>query len=234
MSKILIVDDEVEIAQLISDALEDEGFETALAFDGESAYSYILANKSDISLITLDIMMPGMDGITLCKELRNRTEKMGIIMLTAKSQEIDKISGLMTGADDYITKPFSPAELLARVDALYRRVEIHVDKPKPAVSEIKLGIFTLDLRKRTLTKKGKNVELTQVEYQMVEYFFNHPELTIGRSDILAKVWGDSYVGEEKIVDVNIRRLRKKIEEDASDPKYLITVWGLGYKWTANY
>ena len=126
------------------------------------------------------------------------------------------------------------AELLARVDALYRRVEIHVDKPKPTVSEITLGRFTLDLRKRILTKNGKIVELTQVEYQIVEYFFKHPETTIGRSDILARVWGDSYIGEEKIVDVNIRRLRKKIEEDASDPKYLITVWGLGYKWTGEY
>lgn len=234
MKRILIVEDEAAIREFEAINLQRVGYTTIEAGSGEEALQIFDNDPEGFDIALLDVMMPGMDGITLCKELRNRTEKMGIIMLTAKSQEIDKISGLMTGADDYITKPFSPAELLARVDALYRRVEIHVDKPKPAVSEIKLGIFTLDLRKRTLTKKGKNVELTQVEYQMVEYFFNHPELTIGRSDILAKVWGDSYVGEEKIVDVNIRRLRKKIEEDASDPKYLITVWGLGYKWTANY
>lgn len=234
MKRILIVEDEAAIREFEAINLQRVGYTTIEAGSGEEALQIFDNDPEGFDIALLDVMMPGMDGITLCKELRNRTEKMGIIMLTAKSQEIDKISGLMTGADDYITKPFSPAELLARVDALYRRVEIHVDKPKPAVSEIKLGIFTLDLRRRTLTKNGKNVELTQVEYQMVEYFFNHPELTIGRNDILAKVWGDSYVGEEKIVDVNIRRLRKKIEEDASDPKYLITVWGLGYKWTANY
>lgn len=234
MKRILIVEDEAAIREFEAINLQRVGYTTVEASSGEEALQIFDNDLEGFDIALLDVMMPGMDGITLCKILRTRTEKMGIIMLTAKSQEIDKISGLMTGADDYITKPFSPAELLARVDALYRRVEIHVDKPKPAVSEITLGIFTLDLRKRILTKNGKIVELTQVEYQIVEYFFKHPETTIGRSDILARVWGDSYVGEEKIVDVNIRRLRKKIEEDASDPKYLITVWGLGYKWTGDY
>ncbi len=234
MKRILIVEDEAAIREFEAINLQRVGYTTIEAASGEEALQIFDNDPEGFDIALLDVMMPGMDGITLCKILRTRTEKMGIIMLTAKSQEIDKISGLMTGADDYITKPFSPAELLARVDALYRRVEIHVDKPKPTVSEITLGRFTLDLRKRILTKNGKIVELTQVEYQIVEYFFKHPETTIGRSDILARVWGDSYIGEEKIVDVNIRRLRKKIEEDASDPKYLITVWGLGYKWTGEY
>ena len=187
----------------------------------------------DIAL--LDISMPGMDGFTLCKELRKRTETLGIIMLTARTQEMDKISGLMLGADDYITKPFSPTELLARVDSLYRRVEMQNQKTKTveASDDITLGDFTLNLRRRTLLKKGVNIELTQVEFQMIEYFFNNPDVSLDRTDILNKVWGSNYFGEEKIVDVNMRRLRKKIEDDPSNPKRLLTVWGMGYKWNTH-
>jgi DNA-binding response OmpR family regulator len=174
-----------------------------------------------------------MDGFTLCKELRGRSETLGIIMLTARTQEMDKISGLMLGADDYITKPFSPTELLARVDSLYRRVEMHSKKAVAVTDDITLGEFTLNLRRRTLLKNGVNIELTQVEFQMVEYFFNNPDVALDRTDILNRVWGTNYFGEEKIVDVNIRRLRKKVEDDPSDPKYLLTVWGMGYKWRTN-
>ena len=175
--------------------------------------------------------MPGMDGFTLCKELRRRSETLGIIMLTARTQEMDKISGLMLGADDYITKPFSPTELLARVDSLYRRVEMHTAKLEPkAADDITLGEFSLNLRRRTLLKNGKNIELTQVEFQMIEYFFNNPDTALDRTDILNKVWGTNYFGEEKIVDVNIRRLRMKVEDDPSQPRHLVTVWGMGYKW----
>ena len=174
--------------------------------------------------------MPGMDGFTLCKELRKRSETLGIIMLTARTQEMDKISGLMLGADDYITKPFSPTELLARVDSLYRRVEMHTPKAAAPVDDITLGEFVLNLRRRTLLKNGKNIELTQVEFQMIEYFFNNPDTALDRTDILEKVWGSNYFGEEKIVDVNIRRLRMKVEDDPSQPRHLVTVWGMGYKW----
>ena len=232
MKRILIVEDEAAIREFEAINLQRVGYTTVEAASGEEALQIFDNDTDGFDIALLDVMMPGMDGIRLCKELRNRTQTLGIIMLTAKAQEMDKISGLMTGADDYITKPFSPAELLARVDALYRRVELQTARPKPLATEITLGIFTLDLRRRTLTKSGMNVELTQVEFQMVEYFFNHPDIALGRSDILAKVWGDSYFGEEKIVDVNIRRLRKKIEEDPSNPRYLVTVWGMGYKWTA--
>ncbi len=232
MKRILIVEDEAAIREFEAINLQRVGYTTVEAASGEEALQIFDNDTEGFDIALLDVMMPGMDGIKLCKELRNRTQTLGIIMLTAKAQEMDKISGLMTGADDYITKPFSPAELLARVDALYRRVELQTAKPKALATEITLGVFTLDLRRRTLTKNGKNVELTQVEFQMVEYFFNHPDTALGRSDILAKVWGDSYFGEEKIVDVNIRRLRKKIEEDPSNPRYLVTVWGMGYKWTA--
>lgn len=138
-------------------------------------------------------------------ELRKRSETLGIIMLTARTQEMDKISGLMLGADDYITKPFSPTELLARVDSLYRRVEMHTPKAAAPVDDITLGEFVLNLRRRTLLKNGKNIELTQVEFQMIEYFFNNPDTALDRTDILEKVWGSNYFGEEKIVDVNIRR-----------------------------
>ena len=174
--------------------------------------------------------MPGMDGFTLCKELRKRSETLGIIMLTARTQEMDKISGLMLGADDYITKPFSPTELLARVDSLYRRVEMHTPKAAAPVDDITLGEFVLNLRRRTLLKNGRNIELTQVEFQMIEYFFNNPDTALDRTDILEKVWGSNYFGEEKIVDVNIRRLRMKVEDDPSQPRHLVTVWGMGYKW----
>jgi DNA-binding response OmpR family regulator len=144
---------------------------------------------------------------------------------------MDKISGLMIGADDYITKPFSPTELLARVDSLYRRVEMHLAKPVTVISDdIVLGEFTLNLRRRTLLKNGNNIELTQVEFQIIEYFFTNPDVALDRTDILNRVWGSAYFGEEKIVDVNIRRLRIKIEDDPSHPKHLVTVWGMGYKW----
>ena len=149
-------------------------------------------------------------------------------MLTAKTQKMDKITGLMTGADDYVTKPFSPTELVARVDAIYRRVAMN-NKPVAAES-IELGEFVLNLRSRTLTKNGVYIELTQVEFQMMEYFFTNPGAALSRTDILTRVWGNEYFGEEKIVDVNIRRLRMKIEKEPSQPRYLTTIWGVGYKW----
>ena len=151
-------------------------------------------------------------------------------MLTARTQEMDKISGLMMGADDYITKPFSPTELTARVDCLYRRVDMQNAKASNSSDEITLGEFTLNLRRRTLHKNGKNIELTQVEFQIIEYFFTQPDVALDRTDILHHVWGENYFSEEKIVDVNIRRLRMKIEDNPSKPSHLITVWGMGYKW----
>ena len=151
-------------------------------------------------------------------------------MLTAKAQEVDKVTGLMMGADDYMTKPFSPTELVARVDAIYRRVSIGHSAPAKPADEISLGEFTLNLRARLLSKNGRVIELTQVEFQLVEYFFSHPGEALSRTDILTKVWGPEYFGEEKIVDVNIRRLRMKVEDEPSSPRHLLTIWGVGYKW----
>lgn len=232
MKNILIVEDETAIREFEAINLKRVGYNVTEAGSGEEALDIYDNYGESYDIALLDISMPGMDGFTLCKELRKRSETLGIIMLTARTQEMDKISGLMIGADDYITKPFSPTELLARVDSLYRRVDMHSQKIAAAVTndDITLGEFTLNLRKRTLLKNSVNIELTQVEFQMIEYFFNNPDIALDRTDILNKVWGSNYFGEEKIVDVNIRRLRKKIEDDPSKPKRLITVWGMGYKW----
>ena len=230
MKRILIVEDETAIREFEAINLNRVGYTTVEAASGEEALS-IYDEDSDFDIALLDITMPGMDGFALCKELRKRSPSIGIIMLTARTQEMDKISGLMMGADDYITKPFSPTELLARVDSLYRRVEMHNSKTDlPHSDEIRLGEFTLNLRRRTLCKGDRNIELTQVEFQIIEYFFSNPDTALDRTNILNKVWGGDYYGEEKIVDVNIRRLRMKIEDDPSRPRHLVTVWGMGYKW----
>ena len=234
MKKILIVEDEAAIREFEAINLKRVGYDITEAGSGEEALEIYDSDLEGFDIALLDISMPGMDGFALCKELRSRSETLGIIMLTARTQEMDKISGLMMGADDYITKPFSPTELLARVDSLYRRVEMQNKKTASVQSDsITLGDFTLNLRRRTLVKKGKNIELTQVEFQMVEYFFSNPDVALDRTDILNKVWGTNYFGEEKIVDVNIRRLRKKVEDDPSNPTHLVTVCGMGYKWNTN-
>ena len=234
MKRILIVEDEAAIREFEAINLKRVGYDITEAGSGEEALDIYDNDLEGFQIALLDISMPGMDGFTLCKELRQRSETLGIIMLTARTQEMDKISGLMLGADDYITKPFSPTELLARVDSLYRRVEMQNKKVAPVQSDdITLGDFTLNLRRRTLVKNGKNIELTQVEFQMIEYFFSNPDVALDRTDILNKVWGTGYFGEEKIVDVNIRRLRKKVEDDPSEPRHLLTVWGMGYKWNTN-
>ncbi len=231
MKKILIVEDEAAIRGFEAINLNRAGYTTVEAGSAEEAIE-IFESDSLFDIALLDISLPGMDGFELCKKLRAESGSLGIIMLTARTQEMDKVSGLMLGADDYITKPFSPSELLARIDSLYRRVEMNRNGAKVQSSdEICLGDFALNIRKRTLRKKDKNIELTQVEFQIIEYFFTNPDTALSRSDILVKVWGEAYYGEEKIVDVNIRRLRMKIEDDPSAPKNLVTVWGMGYKWS---
>ena len=230
MKKILVAEDESAIREFIVINLKRSGYDVTEAADGAEAVRLFDEADGDFDVCLLDIMMPEMDGIEVCKELRKRSSTVGIIILTAKTEEIDKVTGLLVGADDYVTKPFSPAELMARVDALYRRVEMVSAAPEQPQSTITLGEFTLDVRSRTLTKNGNPIELTQVEFQIMEYFFNTPGAALSRTDILQQVWGSSYFGEEKIVDVNIRRLRMKVEDVPSSPQHLMTIWGIGYKW----
>ena len=232
MKRILIVEDEEAIREFEAINLTRAGYTVVQAGSGEEALEIFENDTEGFDIALLDVMMPGIDGFTVCKKIREKNATMGIIMLTAKSQEMDKISGLMIGADDYVTNPFSPSELLARVDSLYRRVSLQIEQAKLSSDEIKLGCFALNMRKHTLNKNGVNIEITQVEFQILEHFFNHPDTPVSRTELLKIVWGENYYGEEKIVDVNIRRLRMKIEDDPSIPKYLVTVWGMGYKWNS--
>ena len=231
MAKILIADDEQLIRKLIGDCLKKEGHQVLEAENGEVALRLFETHK-DLELALLDIMMPNIDGLEVCKRLRKISSTVGIIMLTAKTQEMDKVSGLIMGADDNITKPFSPSELMARVDSVYRRVAMNSNQNNQQVpaDKISIGPFQLNLRNRTLFKNGVQIELTQVEFQIIEFFFTNPGKALSRTDILNHVWGESYYGDEKVVDVNMRRLRMKIEDEPSLPKHLVTVWGMGYKW----
>lgn len=232
MKKILVAEDEAAIRDFIVINLQRSGYKTVEAENGEEALR-IYNEEKDISIAVLDIMMPVIDGLAVCREIRKKSSTTGIIMLTARTQEKDKVNGLMLGADDYITKPFSPSELVARVNSLSRRVDMLESgrQVMPNDEDISIGNFTLDMRRRLLLKDGVPIELTQVELQIIEFFFTHPGVALSRTDILNHVWGDDFFGEEKIVDVNIRRLRMKIEDVPSSPKHIITVWGIGYKWS---
>lgn len=233
MKRILVVEDEDAIREFVVINLQRAGYDVVEANSGEAALQKYEENHGEFDVAILDIMMPGIDGLTVCKELRKKSGNLGIIMLTAKTQEMDKVTGLMLGADDYVTKPFSPSELVARVDSLYRRVAIaEMREENNFQEELVSGDFVLNLRNRALKKKGLMIELTQVEFQIMEYFFSNPGVALDRTNILTHVWGEAYYGEEKIVDVNIRRLRMKIEDEPSNPKHIVTVWGLGYKWEA--
>ena len=231
MKRILVVEDEDVIRDFEVINLKRAGYEVVDVPTGEEAIQVFERNPTHFDVAVLDVMMPGMDGFEVCRRIRKKNSSIGIIMLTAKSQEMDKVNGLMIGADDYVTKPFSPSELVARVDALHRRVTVAAEKAQaPAPSELKSGPFVLNMKSRTVSKNGRVLELTQVEYQILEYFFNNPNTALGRQDILNKVWGEGYFGDIKIVDDNIRRLRMKLEDAPSKPEFLLTVWGFGYKW----
>ena len=231
MKKILVCEDEDVIRDFVVINLKRAGYEVVDVNCGEDALKTFDEANGSFDIALLDIMMPGIDGFAVCKKLREKSSTLGIIMLTARTQEMDKVSGLMIGADDYITKPFSPSELTARVDAIYRRVCMSFAKPEKN-PVIESGPFTLNLKSRTVSKNGKLVELTQVEYQILEYFMNNQNTALDRSSILTHIWGENYYGDDKIVDVNVRRIRMKIEDEPSNPRYIQTIWGFGYKWTA--
>lgn len=227
MRKVLVLEDEANIRGFIVINLRRAGYEVVEAESGEEALEKLKAQK-DIRVALLDVMLPGIDGFEVCRRLRANDANIGIIMLTARSQEMDKVTGLMTGADDYVTKPFSPAELTARVDALMRRSG--GAEPEEKSGELTSPPFTLNLRNRTLEKNGQRVKLTQVEYGLMKLFMENPGKALSREEILDTVWGHDYFGELKIVDVNIRRLRMKVEDEPSHPTHIMTVWGYGYRW----
>ena len=222
--KVLVLEDESSIRGFIEINLTRAGYEVIEAETGEEALEK-LKEHPDVRVALLDIMLPGIDGFEVCRRIRATNTRIGIIMLTARSQEMDKVTGLMTGADDYVTKPFSPAELTARVDALFRRAGGVVTEQ---AGDICQEPFLLNTRNRTLEKNGQRVKLTQVEYSIMKMFMENPGKALSREEILDMVWGRDYFGELKIVD--IRRLRLKIEDNAQNPTYINTVWGYGYKW----
>lgn len=229
MKKILVLEDESSIRSFVVINLRRAGFEPVEAETGAEALERLRADP-EIRVALLDVMLPDIDGFEVCRRIRAGDSRIGIIMLSAKSQEMDKITGLMSGADDYVTKPFSTAELTARIDALYRRTGEAEDAP--GAETLTQGPFALNLRTRVLEKNGVRVRLTQVEYSLVRLFMANSGKPLSREEILTQVWGKDDAADVKVVDVNIRRLRVKLEEDPTLPVYLSTVWGYGYQWNA--
>lgn len=230
MRKILVVEDEESIREVIALNLRMAGYEVTEAGSAEEALA-VFDGSYDAAI--LDVMLPGMNGFSLCEAIRRDSSAVGIIILSAKTLETDKIRGLSIGADDYMTKPFSISEFLARVDALVRRVT-HNAPEEQAEDDGRMvsGVFVLDQKSRVLYKNGQPIDLTQVEFQIMELFFANPGVALVREKILEGVWGENYFGDVKIVDVNIRRLRMKIEDEPSAPKHIMTVWGYGYRWNS--
>ncbi|MCK4645020.1 MAG: response regulator transcription factor [Candidatus Aminicenantes bacterium] len=223
MKKILIIEDEESILLALEDNLALEGYEVSSATDGEQGFS--MAKEHGYDLIILDIMLPKMSGFDICRELRQAGMTTPILMLTAKSQEVDKVLGLELGADDYVTKPFSPRELLARVKALLRRAK----QPKKDIDRYRFGDIEVDFIKYEIRKKGKSIYLTALEFALLHFLIKHKEQVVSRDSILDEVWGDEVYVLPRTVDKHIAELRKKIEDKPSSPKYIIGVRGVGYK-----
>ena len=233
MKRVLVVEDEASIREMVAPNLKMAGWEVVEAPSAERALE-LMHHGEECDAALLDIMLPGMDGLSLCETIRRENNEIGIIIVSAKGQESDKIRGLSIGADDYITKPFSVSELVARLEALTRRIKRGGVPAKPAEEQEQLisGPFVLDEKSRMLYKNGTAIDLTQVEFQIMELFFRNPGTALVREKILEGVWGKNYFGDVKIVDVNIRRLRMKIEDEPSSPQHILTVWGYGYRWNA--
>ena len=228
MTKILLVEDEVSIRKFIKINLEREGFEVFEAGSGEEGLE--IAEREKPAIVLLDIMLPGMDGFEVCDKLRKSFPHLGIIMLTAKAEDYDKIMGLQSGTDDYLTKPFNPTELTLRIKSLERRLGSDSKEEKKGERFLESGIFKVDVYGHKFYKNGLEVELTPTEHEIVKFFITNANRALSRDEILNAVWGEEFLGDSKIVDVNIRRLRSKVEEDAAHPVYIETVWGVGYRW----
>lgn len=229
MKKVLVVEDELSIVKLLQYNLEKEGYEVDVAMDGQEGFD--MAKKNTYSIILLDIMLPSKDGMDVCRELRQEKIETPIIMLTAKDSEIDKIVGLEIGADDYITKPFSPREVLARMKAIFRRLEKQASKPEQEEieSEVTFGEIKIYPEKYEVFVKGKQVEFTPKEFELLLYLAKHSNRILSREQLLLAVWDFDFSGETRIVDVHISHLREKIEDNPKEPQYIKTARGFGYK-----
>jgi len=226
--RVLIIEDNREIADLVALHLRDAGYEVQVAPDGRTGSRRADAEEHD--LVILDLMLPDMDGLEICKRLRSRPDYTPILMLTARSGELDRVLGLEVGADDYLTKPFSIRELLARVKALFRRIEaLAADRPAQEDRPIAIGDLRIDPVKRTVVVGGKPVDLTAREFDLLAQFARHPGRAYTRAELLDLVWGYGHDGYEHTVNTHINRLRAKIESDPSHPRHILTVWGVGYK-----
>ena len=231
MKRVLVVEDEASIREMVALNLKMAGWDVLEAESAEAALE-LLSKNPGCDAALLDVMLPGMNGFSLCETIRRDDTEIGIIILSAKGQEEDKVRGLSIGADDYITKPFSVSELLARLTALCRRLHRSgtAEQPQDGAERLVSGSFVLDQKSRMLYKAGQSIDLTQVEFQIMELIFRNPGTALVREKILEGVWGKGYYGDVKIVDVNIRRLRMKVEDKPSSPEHILTVWGYGYRW----
>jgi DNA-binding response OmpR family regulator len=226
--RILIIEDNRELAQLLALHLHDLSFEVDTAFDGVSGIAR--AEGGHYDLIILDLMLPGLDGLEICKRLRSKSTFVPILILTSKSSEMDRVLGLELGADDYVTKPFSIMELMARVKAIIRRVDGMKENESTEVSDIiRAGEMIIDVEKRLVTLNGSTVDVTTKEFDLLLHFARNPGRVYSRSQLLDKVWGYGHEGYEHTVNSHINRLRSKIEENPARPRYILTVWGVGYK-----
>lgn len=232
LKHILICEDENSIREFIIVNLKRSDFKVTATSTGEEAVQIFNKMNDQIDIAILDVMLPGINGFEVLKKIRKTNANIGIIMLTAKTQEMDRVKGLNLGADDYLTKPFSPSELIARIDALLRRIN-KIKQNSKNVAVLKSGPFILNVKNQILTKNGVRIELTQIENQLMNLMLTHPKESISRTVILETIWGENYYADFKIIDVNIRRLRIKIEDDPSNPIFLQTIWGFGYTWTTD-
>jgi DNA-binding response OmpR family regulator len=226
--KVLVIEDDHPIAELIALHLRDEGYEVALQHNGKEGLAAALGGQHE--LIILDLMLPGIDGLSICRHLRSEERYLPILMLTAKSSELDRVLGLEMGADDYLTKPFSIRELVARVKALFRRAEAMGSRAgEPASRSLDCGDLHIDVERRSVTTSGNRVDLTAREFDLLLFFARHPGRVYSRVQLLDQVWGYGHEGYEHTVNSHINRLRAKIEQDPTNPRYVLTVWGVGYK-----
>jgi DNA-binding response OmpR family regulator len=227
MTSILLVEDDPDIASLLDLHLSDEGYDVDIVTEGNEGLERALSEE--YALVILDIMLPGMDGFDICREIRAEKRSLPILMLTAKTEEIDKVLGLELGADDYITKPFSIREVLARVKAIFRRIEYDQEAARQPEQQITIADLVVDPEKRKVMLRGDTLELTNKEFDLLLLFVQHPGKAYSRQELLDEVWGYQYSGYSHTVNTHINRLRNKIEDDPSDPHYVKTVWGVGYR-----